>query len=128
VEDADFKKLIQCRIIRAGVLDPQGKGWKVRPLVVLTPPASNDPDAEFRVVAGSTQSPVAGNEETLQLKSQATVNPTVILAPVYPKRLGSTHSGSARSKLATSSGSANSCLSISSRNSSRKSRMRANSS
>jgi hypothetical protein len=62
VDDADFKKLTPGRIIRAGVLDPQGKGPKVRPLIVLTQPASNDPDAEFRVVAGSTQSPVEGNE------------------------------------------------------------------
>jgi len=62
VPDADFKKLTPGRIIRAGVLDPQGKGWKVRPLVVLTQPESNDPNAEFRVVAGSTQSPEEGNE------------------------------------------------------------------
>ncbi|MCI0702409.1 MAG: hypothetical protein L0241_15105 [Planctomycetia bacterium] len=62
MDDADFKKLTPGRIIRAGVLDPQGKGWKVRPLIVLTQLASNDPDAEFRVVAGSTQSPVEGNE------------------------------------------------------------------
>jgi hypothetical protein len=62
VDEADFKKLTPGRIIRAGVLDPQGRGWKVRPLVVLTQPESNDPDAEFRVVAGSTKSPEAGNE------------------------------------------------------------------
>lgn len=63
MDDADFKKLTPGRIIRAGVLDPQGKGWKVRPLIVLTQPESNDPEAEFRVVAGSTQRPVEGNEE-----------------------------------------------------------------
>jgi hypothetical protein len=63
VDEADFKKLVPGRIIRAGVLDPQGKGWKVRPVVVLTQPVANEPDAEFRVVAGSTQSPVAGNEQ-----------------------------------------------------------------
>ncbi|MBN9121622.1 MAG: hypothetical protein J0I06_21160 [Planctomycetes bacterium] len=62
MDDADFKKLTPGRIIRAGVLDPQGRGWKVRPLVVLTQPDSNDPEAEFRVAAGSTQSPVEGNE------------------------------------------------------------------
>ena len=62
MDDADFKKLIPGRIIRAGVLDPQGKGRKVRPLIVLTQPEVNDPDAEFRVLAGSTQGPVEGNE------------------------------------------------------------------
>ena len=58
----DFKRLTPGRILRAGVDDMHGRGWKVRPLVILTKPETNSPEAEFRVACGSRTAPEPGNE------------------------------------------------------------------
>lgn len=62
MDDALFAKLTPGRIILAGVTDPQGRNYKVRPVVLLTRPSANDPVSEFRVACGSTVGPVAENE------------------------------------------------------------------
>jgi hypothetical protein len=63
VDDADFAKLKPGRIVRASVLDMSNRPCGPHPVVVLTSPAENDPDAEFRVACGSRNDPDPGNEQ-----------------------------------------------------------------
>lgn len=43
------------RIIRATILDPQGRNAKSRPVVVVVPPVDNDPATTLGVIGVSTQ-------------------------------------------------------------------------
>ncbi len=60
--DADFAKLRPGRILLAGVWDMSGRGWKERPVVVLSSPSRNDGAEEFDVVCGSSKPPDFINE------------------------------------------------------------------
>jgi hypothetical protein len=62
VEEADFVRLTPGRIITACVLDMQGGNPKVRPLVILTKPSSNDLESQIQVVCGSRTPPIQANE------------------------------------------------------------------
>ena len=59
---AEFAKLTPGRILLAGAMDMRGRGWKERPVVVLSSPTANDPDAVFAVASGSSRGPDVGNE------------------------------------------------------------------
>jgi len=61
LEPEDFKRLTQQRVLMAPITDRGGRPVGPHPVVILVPPATNNPEATLEVACGSRDTPVAGN-------------------------------------------------------------------